>query len=629
MLTGLLLPLSLALAAPYDDSFQIAPGHTVHYADLVEDNQVIGRTGRVLVALDHDDDPSVAATLRARWPGVGIIPLPGGLLRVAPPAGLDDLALARAIDPLPGVEFAIPDLVVPLSATRVPTDPYYDGQWHLENTGQSGTEDVDIDASLAWDFATGAGQLIAIIDTGTQPDHPDLRVTMGYDYVSHDDDSTPDYSDSSGGPHGTGTAGIAAASGDNGIGVAGVAFDADIYAVRLIGGSTSYEDVYDAFVESVDAGASVLSNSWGYGTCDPVSASTVYTRMYRYAENKGRGGLGSIVVFAAGNEGCDISENGLLAYDTPVVVAALESNDVRSSYSSYGDPVDIAAPTNILTTDWTSGGYGSYEDDDGYYAYFSGTSGATPVVAGVFALMFEANPRLTAADARDVLCQTAVKVDLGDVSYDSDGRHPYYGCGRVNAGAAVAAVVNAAPGVPVVTDASTVLPGLAHLAWTAATDPDGDALTYVVRWSVEGPTPEPGVGWPADTGSDDAGGTDTAGGSDTSDTSDTEPTQTDTGSDATPTSGEVHVTGELYIPPATFVDGDVVTYTVAALDTWGEGPESAAGTITVAAADEPVDTGGDPPPTEEKGGCTSAPTAPTALVGLLAAAALLARRGTR
>lgn len=89
------------------------------------------------------------------------------------------------------------------------------------------------------------------------------------------------------------------------------------------------------------------------------------------------------------------------------------------------------------------------------------------------------------------------------------------------------------------------------------------------------------------------------------------------------------MTGELYIPPATFVDGDVVTYTVAALDTWGEGPESAAGTITVVAADEPVDTGDDPPPTEEKAGCTSAPSAPTALVGLLAAAALLARRVTR
>ena len=103
--------------------------------------------------------------------------------------------------------------------------------------------------------------------------------------------------------------------------------------------------------------------------------------------------------------------------------------------------------------------------------------------------------------------------------------------------------------------------------------------------------------------------------------------------DAAPTSGEVFLAGALYVPPATFVDGDVITYTVAALDTWGEGPESRRGTVTVAAAEAPADTGEQPPPPPpeeeeetETGGCASAPAAPTALGAALAAVLLLARR---
>lgn len=603
-----------------DDTFRIAPGETVHYADLLERGAILGRTGRILVSL-HEYPPtgSTGQPPAAPWSAGRVTTvLRGGLIRVTPGPGEDDLALARRLDALPGVEFAVPDLLLPLTTSEAPSDPFYMDQWHLENTGQTGIADTDIDAALAWQFATGTGQTIAIIDTGTQPDHPDLRVTLGYDYVDHDADSTPDYGDSSGGPHGTGTAGIAAASGNNGIGVAGVAFDADIYAIRLIGGSTSTEDVYNAFVEAVDAGAGVLSNSWGYGSCDAVAASSVFTKMFRYAEKQGRDGLGSVVVFAAGNDGCDLADNGMLNMEYPVTVAALESNDVRSSYSDFGDAVDIAAPTSLLTTDWTTGGYGSYNGDDGYYPYFSGTSGATPVVAGVFALMFEANPRLTAADAREVLCQTGVKVDLDSVTYDAEGRNPYYGCGRVNAGAAVAAVVNAAPETPTVPADETVAPGPANLTWTAAGDPDGDALSYVVRWSVEGPTPTAAEGWPqvaADSGGDSA--TDSATGADTADDTGG---PTDSGGDPAPgveTSGESTVTGVFFRPPASFVDGDVLTWTVASLDAWGEGAPSATVTVTVAepevAADDPVG--------EKQAGCSTSGAAGSlglAMAGLLA-----------
>ncbi len=630
---------------PVDDTFRIAPGEIVHYRDLLDSHQILGRTGAVLVGATGDDTrlPTAVGAI----PNLTVTPQRGGLYRVYGARGTDDLALARVLDQLPGVEFAVPDLILPLTIDTVPNDPYYSGEWHLENTGQSGVVDTDIDAETAWLYATGAGQLIAIIDTGTQPDHPDLRVTMGYDYVDHDNDATPDYTDATAAPHGTGTAGIAAASGNNGIGVAGVAYDADIYAIRLIGGATSTDDVYNAFAEAVDAGASVLSNSWGYGTCDAVSASSVFSKMYRYAENKGRGGLGSVVVFAAGNDNCDTANNGMLSDDRPVVVAALESNDVRSWYSDYGDAVDISAPTNLLTTDWTTGGYGTYNGDDGYYPYFSGTSGATPVVAGVFALMFAANPRLTAADARDVLCETAVKVDLADVTYDSEGRNPYYGCGRVNAGAAVAAVANTAPEAPTVPADATVLPGPHALTWSPAFDADNDALRYVVRWSVSGPAPTAATGAgdtgtvgasvdsAADSGTDSATDTapDSRAGADSPIPADSGASDTgDTGAAPVPTSGEITVNGTFYRPPVAFVDTDVVTWTVAAVDPWGEGPASATATLTVAAPVVPVDTAdtdtqSKPKPTQ-KSGCTTAPASTSVallLAGLLASA-LLRRR---
>jgi subtilisin family serine protease len=163
----------------------------------------------------------------------------------------------------------------------------------------------------------------------------------------------------------------------------------------------------------------------------------------------------------------------------------VESNDVRAGYSSYGRHVDISAPTGILTTDVTPGGYGSYGGDDAWADGFSGTSAAAPVVSGVVALMLEANPRLTARDVREVLCDTAVRNDAGAADYDDEGWSPWYGCGRVDAGAAVAAVANAAPGAPVPLDAGGTLPtdgGV--LRWEAAADPDGEPLTYEVRWAT-------------------------------------------------------------------------------------------------------------------------------------------------
>jgi len=231
----------------------------------------------------------------------------------------------------------------------------------------------------------------------------------------------------------------------------------------------------------------VLSNSWGFGDdCPDIEPYSAFKEAMAYAETVGRAGYGTAIVASAGNGNCDLSNDGFQAQPQVISVAAANGNDHRESYSSYGDHVDITAPTGLLTTNLTGSeyGYGPYNGDYDYTGHFSGTSGAAPVVSGTVALMFAANPRLTAAEARAVLCETAVRMDLPNGEYDADGWSRYYGCGRVDAGAAVNAVANlGGPTTPEIL-APVGDPWVEHvvLQWTPSTDPDGDYLTYDVTW---------------------------------------------------------------------------------------------------------------------------------------------------
>ncbi|MFT5681424.1 MAG: subtilisin family serine protease [Myxococcota bacterium] len=503
-------------------------------------------TGALMIRLDSPESPLLHADIESvewltRRPAVA---------RVNLKAGADPLEVSRDLHGRDGVQWAHPDIRLPIVTHTLPNDPMVGDQWHLENTGQVGSPGTDVNAEEAWEYSTGAGQLIAIIDSGTDPDHPDLAVVNGYDYVDGDDDSYP----ADGNAHGTACAGLAAGQGDNGIGVAGVAYDAEVYGIRFIG-SDSSESFYDAFTEAVDAGATVLSNSWGVSNaCTGFSLPAAYTAAMDYAEEEGRGGLGTVIVFAAGNDDCDISNDGFLAGEHVVGVAAVSSSDIKEWYSSYGDLVDISAPSGgVVTTDISGeSGYGSHQGDEDYTGSMSGTSASTPIVAGVFALMFSANDRLTAADARDILCQTATRNDILDADYDESGWSPYYGCGRVDAGAAVAAVANSAPNAPAseVPDAS-VYEDRIWLDWSAATDPDSDRLTYRVVWSVDG-------GEPVETIVDGL---------------------------------SLELTDEAEA-------GQSLTWQVGAIDLWGDGPMSPEYTQTVIA--RPVATA------EESGGCQAA-----------------------
>ena len=161
----------------------------------------------------------------------------------------------------PQVEYAEPNYVA--TAFTDPNDPYYGLQRALNNTGQSGgTVDADIDAPEAWNIHTGSANIIiAVIDTGIDPTHPDLssKIMAGYDFVDNDNDPR----DSHG--HGTHVAGIAAATSNNGVGIAGVSWGSKIMPLRALNdyGSGSYAWVANAITYAADHGARVINMSWG------------------------------------------------------------------------------------------------------------------------------------------------------------------------------------------------------------------------------------------------------------------------------------------------------------------------------------------------------------------------------
>ncbi len=325
------------------------------------------------------------------------------------------------------VEYAEPDrIMVPLAT---PTDPSYTQQWDLyEATG-------GINAPAAWDKSTGAGINVAVIDTGYRP-HADLsgQILQGYDFIStttiandgsgRDTDAsdpgdwTPAGSCGTGIPaadqnsswHGTHVAGTIAAKTNNGLGVAGIAYNAKIVPARVLGRCGGYtSDIADAMVwasggtvTGVPANANkarVLNLSLGgTGACDTTTQNAINSARSR----------GAVVVVAAGNSNTNAINSNPGNCAGVITVAATNRSGGKASYSNYGTNVTIAAPggdngAGILST--LNSGTTTPASDN--YAYYMGTSMATPHVAGVVALMLAANPNLTPDDVAAKLKSTA------------------------------------------------------------------------------------------------------------------------------------------------------------------------------------------------------------------------------
>jgi subtilisin family serine protease len=412
------------------------------------------------------------------------------------PPGADPTSTATALMRRPAVRWAEPDQFADfeLHGGYAVDDLYFPEQWHLQNTGQNAgaLPTADVHVVPAWETTRGEGIRIAILDTGVDTGHPDLVIVHGVDVIDDDLDPHPD-PEQSGAEHGTMVAGLAAARGDNGIGVSGVAPSADLMAFRMLGEGGAISDTYDAFIIATEEGADVINNSWGYTSeeCSPVGFVQLMHDAVEYAITFGRGGLGAAVVFSAGNQGCELTQHALHEQDGVIVVGSLNDRDRKFGYSVWGPNLDLMASSGplggggrprLVTTDLFGDlGRNGLGDDNEYTRQMGGTSGAAPVLSGAIALMYGANPRLTWTDVEEVLCETALRVSPERAEYDATGWSYTYGCGRVDAAAAVAAVLDTGPpSAPIwMLGRWAELPeDYTVLRWVAAVDPDGTPVRY-------------------------------------------------------------------------------------------------------------------------------------------------------
>jgi subtilisin family serine protease len=363
------------------------------------EGQVLVRFGPGLAAADR------AAVRGALLPTASQeIPLVPGLELVQTP--LDVTQAIAVLTNNPNVEFIEPDYIV--QAEALPNDTYFPLEWGLHNTGQSistvyGIVDADIDMPEAWAVASqAAGTLVAVIDTGTQLDHPDLAASIwtnddeipdngidddgngfvddvhGWDFYSSDNDPGDEHG------HGTHTAGTIAATTGNGIGIAGICDSCAIMPLRFLGpagGRTS--DAILALQYAVANGATVSNNSWGGGGYSQAMADAI-----------AQAGLaGHVFVASAGNSSLDtdVTPHYPSSYTASnlISVAATTNQDLLASFSNFGaTSVDIGAPGHNIA---------SLYKDNGYY-YMSGTSMAAPHVTGVVALLQANAPGLSVAE---------------------------------------------------------------------------------------------------------------------------------------------------------------------------------------------------------------------------------------
>ena len=314
--------------------------------------------------------------------------------------------IAKRYDALRCVTRGWTDAVV--EATQIPNDTNWSSQWNM-TAG-------NLDAPAGWDVATDSTVVISVIDSGADLSHADLVDNLwinpgeipgngiddegngyvddvnGWDFWNGDNDPDDDFG------HGTHVSGILGAKGNNNLDVAGVCWSAPIQELKVLGsnGVGSWAAVAQGFTYAADNGASVLNASLGGVIGDPALAAAV-----DYANS-----LDVVQVAAAGNNGNN-TPFFPAAYDHVIAVMATDAGQLRPSWSNYGDWCDLCAPGDSILSLWPGG----------LTNWYSGTSMASPHVAGIAALVRTVNPQLDALDTELVIRYSAA--DLGTPGQDT------------------------------------------------------------------------------------------------------------------------------------------------------------------------------------------------------------------
>lgn len=298
----------------------------------------------------------------------------------------------------------------PVRIFKTPNDPRFNEQSYFES----------IQAPAAWDVTTGSSSVtVAVIDTGVNGQHEDLdnRVISGYDYVNGRTINAGADSDDHG--HGTQVAGVVAATGNNGKGIAGTDWSVKVLPVKALDstGTGSTADAAAAIRYGADNGAKVINLSFGRS-----SSSSVLEDAINYAWGKG-----VVIIAASGNDGV-ASVSFPAAYGNVIAVGALDG-ETRASFSNWGPEIDVSAPgKSILTIN---------DSTDGYVAV-SGTSIAAPQVAGEASLIRAVHTNLSAQEIKNQIEGQTDKL----AAMAGNNRTDEYGYGRVNLGSTIRNLVD-------------------------------------------------------------------------------------------------------------------------------------------------------------------------------------------